>query len=315
MFKLGRTDSPGQLFVRVNATSCLLQLGGSLVLWAWGPAIAQASPHTQMEATQVGASCRESRLIPAAVDSSDSLCAVFMLPAPSLSGVSNSLESSGTLPSAPAAGSVASPPPEAPTPPPELDLDPQIIQESPVLQRWLEAVPDVAHEIKHTPAFRTRARLGYSEFPSADGTGGIIVGIQDVFVGQTPLTLSAEYTGNGRGDREGISVDAKYYLLPLGGYVNVAPIVGYQYLELDNFISDGLQVGVQVMVIPSRSGAADLSLTQVWIAPGTDHEVGQTTLSVGYAVTHQFRLASDIQLLGSPDGPDSRVSLLIEWLL
>lgn len=204
---------------------------------------------------------------------------------------------------------------ETSQPTPDIDLDPQIIEESPVLQRWLEAVPDVAHDIKHTPAFRTRARLGYSEFPSADGTGGIIVGIQDVFVGQTPLTLSADYAGNGRGDRNSAGVEARYYLLPLGSYVNVAPIVGYRYLELDDFISDGLAVGLQVIVVPSRSGAADLSLAQTWVAPGTDNEVGQTTLSFGYAVTHQLRLATDIQLLNSPDGPDSRVSLLVEWLL
>ncbi|MDJ0560268.1 MAG: hypothetical protein PX638_14290, partial [Microcystis sp. M53599_WE4] len=48
----------------------------------------------------------------------------------------------------------------------ELDLDPKIRQESPVLERWLEKIPDIAEDIRRDPSFRTRIRLGYAEFPS-----------------------------------------------------------------------------------------------------------------------------------------------------
>lgn len=47
----------------------------------------------------------------------------------------------------------------------ELDLSPELIEGSPVLQRWLEEVPNVLDDIRNDPSFRTRVRLGYSQFP------------------------------------------------------------------------------------------------------------------------------------------------------
>ena len=38
----------------------------------------------------------------------------------------------------------------------DLDLSPEIVEESPVLQRWLEEVPDVLEDIRSDPSFRTR---------------------------------------------------------------------------------------------------------------------------------------------------------------
>ena len=197
----------------------------------------------------------------------------------------------------------------------DLDIDPQIIEDSPVLQRWLETVPDVATDIEQDPAFRTQLRIGYAEFPSTDQTRGIHIGLQDIFVGHTPLTLSAEYTSNGRGDRQLLGFDAQYYILPLGSYGNVAPVVGYRSIDTPEFSNDGVNVGFRIIVIPSRSGAADLSLTQSWVAPGTDKEIGLTTFSVGYAVTRDLRIATDIQAQNTPEGHESRVSLLLEWML
>ncbi|NJN22822.1 MAG: hypothetical protein HC812_18660 [Leptolyngbya sp. RL_3_1] len=196
-----------------------------------------------------------------------------------------------------------------------IDVDPALIESSPVLQRWLEGIPDIAAEIKHDPAFRTRLRLGYAHFPSNDHTGGLYVGVQDIFVGRTPLTVSAEYSQNGRGDRTSYGVDAQYYVLPLGSYGNFAPVFGYRHLETPAYISEGLNVGFRVVLIPSRTGAADLTLTQTWVAPGTNNEVGLTTFSVGYAVTSQLRLSTDIQTQNTATRQDSRVGMVLEWML
>jgi hypothetical protein len=196
-----------------------------------------------------------------------------------------------------------------------IDVDPELIESSPVLQRWLEEIPDVAADIKHDPAFRTRLRLGYAHFPSNDHTGGLYVGVQDVFVGRTPLTLSAEYSQNGRGDRTSYGFDAQYYVLPLGSYGNFAPVLGYRHLETPNYSRAGMNVGFRVVLIPSRTGAADLSLTQSWVAPGTDDEVGLTTFSVGYAITSQLRISTDIQTQNTDIGQDSRVGVVLEWML
>ncbi|NER81011.1 MAG: hypothetical protein F6K42_15875 [Leptolyngbya sp. SIO1D8] len=197
----------------------------------------------------------------------------------------------------------------------ELDIDPQIIEDSPVLQRWLEEVPDVATDINHDPAFRTRVRVGYTEFPSTDNTGGIQVGVQDVFVGRTPLTFSAEYAGNGRGDRESFGIDAQYYILPLGWYGNIAPVLGYHAIDTPDVNVEGLNIGFRIILIPSRSGGADLSLTQSWVAPGTHDEIGLTTFSVGYAVSRDLRVATEIQSQNTQQRRESSVSLLLEWLL
>ncbi|HEY9651104.1 MAG TPA: hypothetical protein V6C95_10615, partial [Coleofasciculaceae cyanobacterium] len=57
----------------------------------------------------------------------------------------------------------------------ELDLSPEIIENSPVLQRWLKEVPNVLDDIRNDPSFRTRLRLGYSHFPSTDGASDLML--------------------------------------------------------------------------------------------------------------------------------------------
>ncbi|MEL6882573.1 MAG: hypothetical protein AAFP09_18765, partial [Cyanobacteria bacterium J06607_10] len=37
-----------------------------------------------------------------------------------------------------------------------LNLPPDVVEQSPVLQRWLNEVPDVADDIRHDPSFATR---------------------------------------------------------------------------------------------------------------------------------------------------------------
>lgn len=69
------------------------------------------------------------------------------------------------------------------------------------------------------------------------------------------------------------------------------------------------------MLVPSRGGAADLALSQHWVAPGSDQEVGITSLNLGYAVTRRLRLGPNLQFQNSRFGQDSRWGLSLEWLL
>lgn len=199
---------------------------------------------------------------------------------------------------------------------PTLDLDPAIIEGSPTLQRWLENVPDVADEIRHRPSFRTRLRVGYVQFPSTGQIGGFGAGVEDIFVVPgTGLTASADYSRSWNGQRESYGGEARYYLLPLGGYVNIAPTVGYRALSTPAYQTDGLAVGLRLMLVPSRGGGGDLALSQRWVAPGSEGEVGITSLEIGYAVTRQLRLGTDFQLQNSSFGQDSRVGISLELLL
>lgn len=201
--------------------------------------------------------------------------------------------------------------PEAQT---ELDLDPTLIERSPTLQRWLEEVPDLQSDIRHDPSFRTRLRLGYSQFPSTDHAAGLHVGVEDIFIDRSGFTVSADYQTAFDGEREAYGSDLRYYVLPLGDYVNLAPVVGYRSIAGEDYQTDGVNVGFRVLVIPSRTGAADLSFTQTWVAPGSEQEVGVSTLTVGYAITNQLRVAADVQKQNAPQAKDSRVGIGLEWM-
>lgn len=212
---------------------------------------------------------------------------------------------------------VLSQPQPQPSPSPsanDLDLSPEIIKNSPVLRHWRRRVPNVLEEIKNDPSFRTRVRFGYSQFPSTGQAAGFNVGVEDVFLERTGLTVSADYQRAFNGKRSAYGGDLHYYVLPLGGYINFAPVIGYRRLESTRYSTDGVNVGARLLLVLSRGGAADVSLTQSWVSPGGSEEVGLTTLSVGYAVTHNLRLSTDIQKQNAPQRKDSRVGIGLEWM-
>jgi len=190
-----------------------------------------------------------------------------------------------------------------------LDLDSDAVDNSPVLQRWLQQTPDIADQIRHDPSFRTRLRLGYARL---DDRGGVIVGVEDVFVGNTGLTVSADYSQHGQ--HRGYGAEMRYYLLPLGDYVNVTPVVGYRALETVGEETDGVTLGVRLMLALSRTGAADVAISQRWIAPGSGDAAGLTNITVGYAVTQQLRVGSEFQWQTVGDDHDHRVGLVLEWM-
>ena len=196
-----------------------------------------------------------------------------------------------------------------------IDLPPEVIEDSPVLQEWLKEVPNVLEEIKHDPAFATRLRLGFTWFPSTDDATGLNLGVEDIFIGRTGLTLSADYQTAFNGDRNAVGADLHYFLFPLGKYINFAPQVGYRYVQSNDFFTDGVHVGGRLMLSFSRTGGGDISVSQSFISPGGSEEVGITSLSVGYAVTSHLRLSGDIERQNSLEDKDNRFGLNLEWLL
>jgi hypothetical protein len=100
----------------------------------------------------------------------------------------------------------------------------------------------------------------------------------------------------------------------LGSYVNIAPVVGYRHLETNSYSTDGVNLGAKLLLVLSRGGAADISLTQSWVAPGTGEEVGLTTLSVGYAITRNLRISTDIQQQNAKQDKDTRLGVVLEWI-
>jgi hypothetical protein len=194
------------------------------------------------------------------------------------------------------------------------DIPDRVLKESPTLQRWLKEVPDLWEDIRHDPSFRTRLRLGFTTFPSTDNTGGINLGVEDIFIKRTGLTISADYQSAFNGDRNAYGADLHYFVLPLGNYFNLAPIVGYRYVQSNDFNTDGLHLGLRLMLTFSRTGAGDISLSQSYISPGGSEEVGITSLSVGYAVTSKLRLSTDLEWQNSIEDHDSRTGINLELL-
>lgn len=198
---------------------------------------------------------------------------------------------------------------------PKLDLPPQVIKDSPVLQKWSEEIPNVLEEIKYDPAFATRLRLGFTTFPSSDDASGLNLGIADIFIKRTGLTISTDYQTAFNGDRNAVGADLHYFLLPLGSYLNIAPLVGYRYVQSNDFFTDGIHVGLRLMLSLSRTGGGDISISQSFINPGNkQEEVGITSVSVGYALTSYLRLAGDLERQNSLEDHDNRFGLNLEWL-
>lgn len=179
-------------------------------------------------------------------------------------------------------------------------------QESPLLQRWLQNPPDLWSDIENSPSFATKLRLHLN---SRDNNLGGGIGVEDMFLGQSRLTLSGGYEQVSP-DRPAYYTNLRYYFLPLGSYVNLAPQLGYRSV----LHSSGVDVGIQVVFALSPQ-SADLRLEQTFTTPGTTTEVGTTTISASYALDRQLSVHSGIQWRRSAVDSDTLVRLGLEWRL
>jgi len=82
---------------------------------------------------------------------------------------------------------------------------------------------------------------------------------------------------------------------------------GLSASETNRYSTDGANLGARLLLVLSRGGAADISLTQSWVAPGTDDESNDALL--GYAFTRNLRLSTDIQKQNARQSKDSRVGM------
>lgn len=191
------------------------------------------------------------------------------------------------------------------------NINQKIIDSSPVLRRWLQNPPDLLLEIYQNPSFSSRIRLGLT---SRDQSLGMDVGVADLFLGGSAFTLSAGYQSEFSGLERDLNADLKYYVLPLGGYFNVAPQIGYRSMDFFGQNVAGLEVGlVGVLVLSPRS--ADVRLSHTFTAPSSDRETSITTLSTSYALSQGLNLGTRIQWRRSPVRGDSRVGFYLEWRL
>lgn len=197
----------------------------------------------------------------------------------------------------------------------ELDLPPGVVENSPVLQQWGKEIPNLLEEIKTDPSFKTKINVGYLQYPSTDDISGWKIGIEDVFVGKTQLTVNANYSQSFNHERRHLETNLAYSLFPLGSYFNVSPVVGYHVLETEKYEEEGLNLGLQIRLVLSRTDAADIRLSQTFISPGQETEVGLTTLNTGYSLTENFRVAVEIQKQNATVAKDSRVGVLTQWTL
>lgn len=195
-----------------------------------------------------------------------------------------------------------------------LDIPPQIIEESPTLQKWLPETPNILEDIKNDPSFRSRLTLGFSLLSADEDLGTIKIAVEDVFIKRTGLTISSDFQTSFNGEFINTGAELNYFLFPLGGFINLAPLVGYRFLQQDDFNSDGLNLGLRLAIALSRTGAADLAITQSFINPQASPEVGLFSISVGYAITSTIRLASEWKRINSQQGQNNLFSIGIQQL-
>jgi hypothetical protein len=180
------------------------------------------------------------------------------------------------------------------------------------LQRWLEKPPDLLEDIYHTPSFNTKLRVGLT---SRNNSFGVEAGVEDLFVGQSPLTVSGSYQNEFSGRESELQANFRYYVLPLGSYWNVAPIVGYrQFNQLDRPQISGVDVGLLGILVLSPNNS-DLRLSHTFTSPSNNLEMSTTALSTSYAITKNLRLGTKIEWRRSPLIYDSRVGFLFELAL
>ena len=185
----------------------------------------------------------------------------------------------------------------------EVGIEPALLENSPVLRRWLQSPPDLMQDIQQTPVFSPQLRTGIT---SRNNDLGAELSLEDIFVGQTPLTLSGTYQTEFAGREQSFAVQMRYYTLPLGSYFNIAPTLGYRQINLSQQPQiSGVDLGLQGVFVLSPH-AADLRLGQTFTAPGASTETGITTISASYAITPSIRLHSRVEWRRNPGFYDQR---------
>jgi hypothetical protein len=186
----------------------------------------------------------------------------------------------------------------------DLELDANLIQSSPVLQRWLEDPPDLLSEMQNTPVLPTRIQ-------AAVETSAWSIGLQDLRIGQR-LTLSGDYRQSFDDPEDyQLSSSLRYYLSPLGNRFNLAPQIGYAQVEQADRSLSGLQLGAFV-VIALAPKSADITLSYNWI-DSTNQSGTLAQITTAYALNASTRLAARYRWQNSTLSQDRNFAFVLEW--
>ncbi len=191
----------------------------------------------------------------------------------------------------------------------DLGLDGQILEDSPVLRRWLQNPPNLLEEIRNTPILPTRLQAGF------ESSSHWRVSLQDLRLADR-LTLSGDYRQSSQDpEARQYGSEMRYFLAPMGSTFNLAPQLGYRALEQENRSLSGVSYGA-FAVLALAPGAADLTGSYSWVAP-QEPEEGQATLAeltAAYAISPSFRLSARYSLRNSTLTRESSLGFGVEWI-
>jgi hypothetical protein len=183
-----------------------------------------------------------------------------------------------------------------------------LVQDSPVLRRWLEQPPDLLQEIRNTPVVPTRLQVSLQSTTWS-------LGVEDVRLGDR-FTLSGDYQqSRERSADQDYGSLLRYYIAPRGSRMNLAPQVGYRAIQESDRSLSGPQFGA-IVVLALAPQAADLTLSYSWLKP---QEAGETTatlatLTAAYALSPSIRLAARYQQRNSTISQDGSFGVVLEWI-
>ncbi|MCJ2541785.1 hypothetical protein JX360_02505 [Synechococcus bigranulatus str. 'Rupite'] len=191
----------------------------------------------------------------------------------------------------------------------DLGLDGQVVEDSPVLRRWLQNPPNLLDEIRNTPVVPTRLQANF------ESSSHWRIGLQDLRLADR-LTLSGDYRQSSQDpDMRQYGSEIRYFLAPMGSLFNLAPQLGYRALEQENRSLSGVSYGA-FAVLALAPGAADLTGSYSWVAPREPQE-GQATLAevtAAYAISPSFRLSARYSLRNSTLTRESSLGFGVEWI-
>jgi hypothetical protein len=196
---------------------------------------------------------------------------------------------------------------------PPIDIEPKLLESSPTLQKWLRQIPDVRRDIQNEPAFRTRLQIGYRSPHKSDRDAGWQLGLEDLRLGKTNMTLSSYYRSSFNGRDRAFGADIHTNLNGLGEPIQLAPTIGWRHIRHRDNATSGVNLGLRTRFNLARGGATDITIDQSWVAPGSDHEIGLTTIAFGYALTPNVRLNTQWQHQQSNVWRDRNWSIGMEW--
>ncbi|GAB4213352.1 MAG: hypothetical protein OHK0012_09320 [Synechococcales cyanobacterium] len=186
---------------------------------------------------------------------------------------------------------------------PSFGLDTQLVEQSPVLRRWLQGTPNVLEEILSTPARPTRVQVGFVTRQQW------FVGIEDLYV-SSRVSVSGDFDDWQAVNLQQTSTTLRYYVSPLGSRLNLAPQVGYRWLSIPGEQIQGVEVGATAVAVLAPQ-AADISLDYRWLT-GADPAT-TLSLSTAYALSRDFRVATRYRWQNSTLTKDFQVGLTLEW--